>query len=227
MIPQNNYSNEIVGTGYLAFRDLASLFANYGQTKGDALDYGCGRGRSSRFLKSLGFNVDAVDSCPQMIEQAKKQGQDINYQWLKPFSGQLQQATYDVVLAQLVLVEIKQVSDIKRMLAEQRLALKKDGLLVHTTTSDAFFKQQWLTIETSPMTKVLTEGQPIEIVLKNRQIKLTSHYWSESFLEQQFIESGLQILEKHSPKGMPDDPYLWRDELKVSPYVQYVTKIKD
>jgi SAM-dependent methyltransferase len=44
------------GTYYLAFRDLPALIRRYNHGS-RALDFGCGTGRSTRFLRNLGLNV--------------------------------------------------------------------------------------------------------------------------------------------------------------------------
>lgn len=47
---------EYPGTYYLAFRDIPAIVAEHVQGK-TALDFGCGTGRSTRFLRQLGFDV--------------------------------------------------------------------------------------------------------------------------------------------------------------------------
>src|SRR6266700_3987316 len=44
------------GTYYLAFRDLPALIRRYNHGR-RALDFGCGTGRSTRFLRNLGLEV--------------------------------------------------------------------------------------------------------------------------------------------------------------------------
>src|SRR5215831_2995867 len=58
------------GTYSLAFRDLPALFARQ-VTGRRALDFGCGTGRSTRFLRDLGFQVSGVDISPAMLDQAR------------------------------------------------------------------------------------------------------------------------------------------------------------
>jgi SAM-dependent methyltransferase len=61
---------EFANTYYLAYRDLPSIIANHVTgTKG--LDFGCGSGRSTRFLKKLGFNATGVDISEDMLRIAR------------------------------------------------------------------------------------------------------------------------------------------------------------
>ncbi|MBD3299394.1 MAG: hypothetical protein GF341_12105, partial [candidate division Zixibacteria bacterium] len=46
---------EFPGTYYLAYRDIPELLKTH-VTGRKALDFGCGTGRSTRFLKALGFD---------------------------------------------------------------------------------------------------------------------------------------------------------------------------
>ena len=59
------------GTYGLAFRDLPALFAR--QVSGRrALDFGCGTGRSTRFLRGLGLEAIGADVSPPMLERARQ-----------------------------------------------------------------------------------------------------------------------------------------------------------
>lgn len=56
---------------YLAYKDLPDLLKENLKT-GKALDYGCGTGLSTQFIKSLGFDVDGADVSYEMLNQAKE-----------------------------------------------------------------------------------------------------------------------------------------------------------
>ena len=61
---------EFPGTYYLAFRDLPVLIQRYNHGS-RALDFGCGTGRSTRFLRNLGLNVTGADISQAMLDQAR------------------------------------------------------------------------------------------------------------------------------------------------------------
>ena len=61
---------EFANTYYLAYRDLPDILAEHvNGTK--ALDFGCGTGRSTRFLRKLGFQVTGVDVSEDMLQIAR------------------------------------------------------------------------------------------------------------------------------------------------------------
>ena len=218
------YSNSMVGTGYLAYRDLEILIKDYVRGK-NVLDYGCGRGRSSRFLSSLGFEVDAIDTCSHMVEQAKKQCKKIRYRPVEAFQANYPANSFDFILAQLVLVEIRNKWDLKAMLKEQFEALKPGGILIHTTVSDDFLKHSWSTIDTDyPGNEKIKNGQAGRIKLINRNLELDSFCWQEAFLRSSFKKTGFEVLILHRPLGHNNDPYQWGSEATESPYFVFVLK---
>src|SRR3970282_1090528 len=59
------------GTYYLAFRDLPTIIGAV-PSGATALDVGCGAGRSTRFLRRLGFDVVGVDISAEMVALARE-----------------------------------------------------------------------------------------------------------------------------------------------------------
>lgn len=64
---------EFANAYYLAYRDLPAVIGKHvmGST---ALDFGCGTGRSTRFLRDLGFAVSGVDISEEMLRIARSSG---------------------------------------------------------------------------------------------------------------------------------------------------------
>jgi SAM-dependent methyltransferase len=62
---------EFPGTYYLAFRDLLAIIAQYVDGK-EALYFGCGSGRSTRFLGRLGFKAIGIDIAAEMVRRARE-----------------------------------------------------------------------------------------------------------------------------------------------------------
>ena len=69
---------EFPGTYYLAYRDLPAIVAEY-VTGRAALDFGCGAGRSTRFLKKLGFDAMGIDISSSMVHLAANADPDGRY----------------------------------------------------------------------------------------------------------------------------------------------------
>ena len=62
---------EFGNTYYLVFRDLPEIIrAHVSGTK--AIDFGCGTGRSTRFLGKQGFDTVGIDIAAEMVARAKE-----------------------------------------------------------------------------------------------------------------------------------------------------------
>ncbi len=137
----------------------------------------------------------------------------------RDFHQDLLTQSYDVVLAQLLLVEITSELALKNLLKEQFDALKPGGVLILTTTSEDFLRHRWTNIDTNFQgNNTVANGQAGRIRLINRNLVLDSYCWSKAFLLSIFSKYGFELLNLHQPLGSDDDPYHWQDELKHSPY---------
>jgi len=90
---------EFPGTYYLAFRDLPMLLREYVRGR-RALDFGCGTGRSTRFLRELAFEAIGVDVSQAMLDQAR--GRDPHGDYRLVADGTLDgfgTGTLDLILA--------------------------------------------------------------------------------------------------------------------------------
>ena len=90
------------GTQYLAFRDISMLIREYAGPIASALDYGCGAGRSTRFLKHLGFNVVGVDVSGEMLEQARSKDMLGEYHHIPSGHLPFEDSAFDLVFSSFV-----------------------------------------------------------------------------------------------------------------------------
>src|SRR4249920_1211430 len=90
---------EFPGTYYLAYRDLPAIIGEHVRGR-KAIDFGCGAGRSTRFLRELGFDVVGVDISEPMLTRARDRDPQGDYR-LVP-AGDLSSLVanaYDLVLS--------------------------------------------------------------------------------------------------------------------------------
>lgn len=90
---------EFKNTYYLAYRDLPAIITEHVHGR-RAVDFGCGTGRSTRFLRQLGFEVVGVDIAHDMIRKAHEPDPSGDYQLVPgdDLSG-MQRCSYDLVLS--------------------------------------------------------------------------------------------------------------------------------
>jgi ubiquinone/menaquinone biosynthesis C-methylase UbiE len=90
---------EFPGTYYLAFRDLPALIRRYNHGR-RALDFGCGTGRSTRFLRNLRLEVVGVDISQAMLDQARARDPSGEYYLVcGSIVGEFAPGSFDLILA--------------------------------------------------------------------------------------------------------------------------------
>ena len=87
------------------YRELQNYFKQY-PIKGTVLDLGCGQGRDSLFLASLGYQVTAVDlskvGVNQMMKQAEKQNLSLKGITADIFKAKIE-GNFDIILFDMLL----------------------------------------------------------------------------------------------------------------------------
>lgn len=103
------YAHEqITGTLYLAFRDIPYLLNRYLDPAPShplcALDFGCGTGVSTRYLKSLlplfpkGLKVEGADTSEEMLQRAKEADSKGIYKPIRNGVIPAADCSYDLIL---------------------------------------------------------------------------------------------------------------------------------
>ena len=216
-----------VGTGTLVFNALEGALKKHVIGK-DFLDFGCGAGRSSRFLKELGYNVTGVDISEEMIHRARQIGGDINYILIKnnnSFAGLIPNIKYDLILLSFVIMEIESEEKIVNIFDGLKKFLNKDGKMCIITASDHLYKGTWLSINTDFIeNRSAKSGDVVRVFLKDYDLYINDYLWKESDCESFFVDSGLKVVEKIAPLGKKSDGKAWVDEIEKAPFIIYILK---
>lgn len=220
------------GTHYLSFRDMDMLIAKHVPKPSfqhlKAVDYGCGAGRSTRYLKDLGIpDVEGFDVSEDMIRQAKEIDPRGDYQLIESANLPTAHATYDLALMSFVTVAIEDKRELSRVFQELHRVLKNGGILLSLTLSETFWnpKRQWISYaQDYPENYAPKSGQKSRLKLFPIDLELTDSYWTEKNTIASANEAHLSFVEIHHPLGKEDDGIAWKDEAHFGPYSIFVFK---
>jgi SAM-dependent methyltransferase len=216
------------GTQYLAFRDISMLIREYAGSISSALDYGCGAGRSTRFLKRLGFGVVGVDVSGEMLEQARSKDRLGEYHHIPSGHLPFEDSAFDLVFSSFVFLEVSRIEEIEGILKEMKRVLRKDGIIIFVTDSMEATKGTWVSLSYSfpENDRPLHSGDTVKLLIRGIDVILHDYYWTEDDYTRAAERAGLMLAKLHKPLGSSDDSIEWRDETKMSPMAIYVLRNK-
>jgi len=127
---------EFKNTYHLAYRDIPAILSEHVHGR-KGLDFGCGTGRSTRFLRQLGFEVTGVDIAEDMIRKARQLDPSGDYRLILGDDvhgdnlGSFPSGNYDLVLAAFTFDNIpgKNNDNKLRILRDLGRLLKREGSL--------------------------------------------------------------------------------------------------
>jgi len=217
---------EYPGTYYLAFRDLPALIGRH-VVGGDALDFGCGTGRSSRFLTDLGFTVVGVDIAERMLAHARVRDPGGDYRLVPDgdLSG-LEGHGFGLVFSAFTFDNVPTYE--KRLALFEGLgrALAPDGCIVNLVSAPEIYVNEWASFSTRdfPENRTATSGGGVRIVMLDVEDSrpVEDVLWTDADYRELYAAADLQVQEVHSPLGDASDPCSWVTETRVSPWAIYV-----
>jgi SAM-dependent methyltransferase len=217
---------EFANTYYLAYRDVPQILREH-VTGRDALDFGCGTGRSTRFLRSLGFMAIGVDIAAEMVAKAIEFDRDGDYRLLgednfAPFGME----QFDLVLSMFTFDNIPGRETKIRILRALRGLLKMSGRLVSVVSSPEIYVNEWLSFSTKdfPENRAARAGDLVRIVttdFPDRRPTEDILFTDEAYREV-YKEAHLAVVAMHKPLAHGDEPYPWVNETHIAPWVVYV-----
>ncbi|UCC79478.1 MAG: methyltransferase domain-containing protein [Candidatus Zixiibacteriota bacterium] len=217
---------EFPGTYYLAYRDLPQIISRH-ITGRKALDFGCGTGRSTRFLKKLGFDAVGVDIAADMIRIAQEFDPKGTYYLIEGAGlGRFKGYGFDLALS---VFTFDNIAENKVALFKQlRDLLNDDGKIISVVSSPDIYKNEWASFTTKDFPENLTarSGDKVRIIMTDVEDRrpVEDIVWSDDAYREVYKQAGLELVETYKPLGNDDDPVVWVNETKIAPWVIYVLK---
>jgi len=219
---------EFPGTYYLAYRDLPVIVAQHVSGR-EALDFGCGAGRSTRFLKKLGFKAIGIDISSSMVELATRADPGGDYRLVQDgdFSG-LAPASFDLIFSAFAFDNIPDVTKRGELLRALRGLLRDNGRIILLCSTPDIYLHEWASFTTKnfPENRHATSGQPVRIVMKDVSDArpVIDIVWSHEDYLKLFDTSELDLVTSYTPLGSEVDPCDWISEISVAPWIVYVVR---
>jgi trans-aconitate methyltransferase len=209
------------GTYFLAFRDLPDLIGRHA-TGRRAVDFGCGAGRSTRFLRRLAFDVVGVDISEDMVRKAGELDPAGDYRHIRPadFTGLPEGAT-DLVLSAFTFDNVPQGEKAGNLRGLARL-LAPQGAIVNLVSRPEIYTHEWASFSTRdfPENREAKSGDVVRIVMTDvvDRRPVEDVVCTEATYAELYRESGLVVLERHEPLGRADESQPWVSETRVAPW---------
>ena len=217
---------EFANTYYLAYRDLPDII-NKHVVGTKALDFGCGAGRSTRFLRSLGFDVVGLDIAPEMIAKARELDPAGNYSIVEndDLSG-CQAGSYDLALSVFTFDNIAGFDTKVRLFRNLVTLLSPSGKLVSVVSSPEIYLHEWASFSTKdyPENKHARSGDVVRIVTTDFSDRRPAEdiLWTDESYREVYAKAGLESIATYKPLAKGDEPYNWVNETRIVPWVIYV-----
>jgi SAM-dependent methyltransferase len=219
---------EYPGTYYLAYRDLPKIISTHVKGR-KAIDFGCGAGRSTRFLQTIGFAAIGVDISADMIRKAREMDPGGDYHLILDGDfSQFEKGSYDLVLSAFTFDNIPTLEKKVKLFAELGSLLSPEGRIVSLVSSPEIYTHEWASFSTKdfPGNRLARSGDKVKIIMTDVEDKrpVEDILWTDESYQEVYRKAGLQRLQTHKPLAKESEPYPWVNETRIAPWVIYVLK---
>ena len=219
---------EFPDTYYLAYRDLPQLIFEYAKGR-KAIDFGCGTGRSTRFLKKLGFEATGVDISQGMIKKAREIDPQGDYRLVKDGDlSEFKDDLYDLVLSVFTFDNIPTMEKKVRNFTEIRRLLTNEGIMINLVSSPEIYVHEWASFSTKgfPENRQAKSGDKVRIIITAVEDKrpVEDVVWTDESYREVYEKVELSLMKTRKPLGKEDEPYKWVNETRIAPWVIYVLR---
>jgi SAM-dependent methyltransferase len=218
---------EFPDTYYLAFRDLPDVFRKYARGL-KALDFGCGAGRSTRFLVELGFEAIGIDISKEMIRRAKEIDPAGDYRLIGEDGqlGGLEPASFDLVFSAFTFDNIPTEEKKVALFSSFEQLLGDNGIVVNLVSSPEIYFHEWASFSTRnfPENKSARPGDIVKIITTaiKEPRPVEDIIWPDESYREVYRQAGLHVLKMLKPLARDSEPYEWVNETRIAPWAIYV-----
>jgi SAM-dependent methyltransferase len=219
---------EFARTYYLAYRDLPAIFHEHVRGRG-AIDFGCGTGRSTRFLQKSGFDAVGIDISAQMISKARQIDPAGDYRLIKDGDfSQFNAAAYSLVLCAFTFDNIATVEKKVALFRALGKLLDGGGRIVNLVSSLEIYVNEWASFSTRnfPENRFARSGDVVRIITTDYPDRrpVEDILCTDESYQQIYREAGLQPVATNKPLATGSEPYEWVSETRIAPWAIYVLK---
>jgi SAM-dependent methyltransferase len=232
---------EFKNTYHLAYRDIPAIIGEH-VSGSKSLDFGCGTGRSTRFLRQLGFEVTGVDIAEDMIRKAQELDPSGDYRLIQSKDVQshavqsdevpgdnlsaFQSGAYDLILAAFTFDNIAGRETKLRILQDLGRLLNQEGKLVLIVSRPEIYTHEWASFSTKdfPENQLAKSGDKVRIIVTDHADPrpVEDILWTDKSYREVFEEARLRLVGKYEPLAREDEAYSWVSELEIAPWAVYV-----
>jgi ubiquinone/menaquinone biosynthesis C-methylase UbiE len=217
---------EFPGTYYLAYRDLPEIILRH--VKGRrAIDFGCGTGRSTRFLKRIGFTVIGIDIAEEMIKKAREKDPQGDYRIVEDGTlGQIGDSV-DLVLSVFTFDNIPMEKKVK-IFKELKRLLGREGRIISLVSSPEIYTNEWASFSTKDFPENATAKSRGRVRIIQTDIEdqrpVEDIICTDNDYKEIYEKAGLALIDTLKPLAKENEPYNWVNETRIAPWVIYVLK---
>ena len=216
---------EFPGTYYLAFRDLPALVHRYSHAS-FALDFGCGTGRSTRFLRNLGLNVTGADVSQAMLDQARALDPSGEYHLIRTnVADEFAPNSFDIILAAFTFDNMP--TDAKAgALSALRVLLAPVGCLLLVVSAPEIYVNEWASFSTRDFSenRHAREGDRVRIIMLDVPDRrpVEDVFCTDAHYLRLFERAGLRVLDVRRPLATGKESTRWVSETTTAAWTIYV-----
>ena len=217
--------HQIEGTLKIAYKALETLLTKYKIIGEKTLDFGCGSGRSTRYLKNKVSCVEGADINQDMLALAQESDPFTRYSKIENNHLSARNAQFDFVFSSLVLFELSSLFEMQRVFKEIHRVMQFNGFFISVVVAEDFYQHDWVSIATDfTENKNPKSGDKMKIKIKEINLELSDYYWTREDYQKAAQATGLSIIERVLPKADKLDGVSWLSEVDFSPFLVLVMK---